>query len=158
MRPLARLGALAAGAAALGTVGCAQLAWLRAPRLAECPGPIVDAAAIPGGDFLLRERMRVRGGDVDASFEIAAERRGARLVLVGFDPLGVRVFSVEQLGSRITSESRIGRALALPPENALRDLHAARFSGADPGLPIEVTRPGCGYTASFVRIERRELH
>jgi hypothetical protein len=57
----------------------------------------------------------------------------------------------------VTSRSDFGRALPLPPENALRDLHAARFAAPDTGADVEIQRPGCAYRASFVQVERRAL-
>jgi len=140
-------------ASALALAGCVSLP----PQIGDCRGPLVPVELIPGGDFVLRERLRVQAPDVDLRLDLVAERRGERLVLIAFDAFGAQAFHVEQHGLEVTSHSDLGRALALPPENALRDLHAARFVGPDTGGRVEVSRPGCGYTASFVRIERRAL-
>jgi hypothetical protein len=135
--------------------GCA--APLLPPRLAFCDGPLLDTAAIPGGDFVLRERARFTGGDVDVALELLAERRGDRLVLVAFDVFGARVFDVVQRGVSVEEETPLGRALAIPPGDALRDLHAARFLHPRTGDRVEVQRPGCDYRATFVRVSYREL-
>lgn len=155
---------VAAGAALCATLGLAAggCAWLGAPwlppRLGECPGPLVPAGEIPGGDFVLRERVRVRGGEVDLGLLLVAERRGDRLVLVAFNPFGAKAFSVVQEGLDVEATSHLGPALPVPPGNVLRDLHAARFAGpADTPERVEVARPGCGYTATFARVERRPL-
>lgn len=148
---------LARGAALVGlAAGCASLPGF-GPRIARCPGPLPDAASIPGGDFLLREKLRVKGPEVELGLELVAERRGERLVLVGFDAFGARVFSVEQRGAEVAIDSRLGRALALPPENALRDWHAARRVERSDEPRVELARPGCDYRASFVRVERHAL-
>jgi len=162
-RPRARPAcALLLGALATAGAGCAGLTGLRhalfgPPRLADCPGPLVPVAELPEGDFLLRERVRVRGEGVDAGFELLAERRGERLVLVGLNAFGAKVFSLTQRDLGVEAESHLGPMLAVPPPNLLRDLHAARFAGSESPDRVEVARPGCGYTSTFVRVERRTL-
>jgi hypothetical protein len=127
------------------------------PRIADCPGGIASTRALPAGDFVIREQVRVVGEDVDASFDVVAEKRGDRLVLVGFDPVGAKAFSVIQEGSEVRSESFLGRALQVAPENILRDLHAADFARADASPRAEVHRPGCDYRVVLVRVSRRVL-
>jgi len=141
----------------LWVAGCAGSLLGGPPRLADCPGSLVDTAQIPGGDFLLRERVRIAGGDVDLGLELLAERRGDRLVVVAFNAFGARIFSAVQHGLAVETESPLGRALPVPSENVLRDLHHARFVHPETGERVEVRRPGCDYTATFVRVERREL-
>jgi hypothetical protein len=142
------------------SLGCAVPPLWGAPHLAACPGPLVPSEEIPDGDFLLRERVRVVGGEVDAGLELVVERRGPRLVVVGFNAFGAKAFSVVQRGSDVETESYLP-ALPVPPGNALRDLHAARFLPQDAAARrrerVEVARPGCGYTATFVGVERRAL-
>lgn len=157
-RALVALALLAAAAAGAGT-GCQALrhGLSRPPRLADCPGPIAPVASLPGGDFLLRERVRVRGGEVDAGFELVAERRGDRLTVVGLNAFGAKAFTVVQRGTAVESVSHLGPMLPVPPRNLLRDLHAARLATPDTPARIDVTRPGCPYTTTFVRVERRPL-
>ena len=138
-------------------LGCTILQVARAPHIADCDGPLLPAAEIPGGDFRLRERVRFEGGGVDLGLELLAERRGDRLVLIGFNGFGARVFSAVQQGTVVESDSSLGRALEIPPGNVLRDLHAARFFHPESGERTVVQRSGCGYTATFVRVERRPL-
>jgi hypothetical protein len=99
----------------------------------------------------------VTGGEVDVALELVAERRGPRLVVVGFDAFGAKLFAVTQRGLDVEAESFRGRALPVPPRNVLRDLHAARFARPDAPADVAVARPGCGYRARFVSLERREL-
>jgi Protein of unknown function (DUF3261) len=138
-------------------VGCTTLQVARAPHIAECDGPLLPAAEIPGGDFRLRERVRFEGGGVDLGLELLAERRGDRLVLIGFNGFGARVFSAVQQGTVVESDSPLGRALEISPGNVLRDLHAARFFHPESDERTAVQRSGCDYTATFVRVERRPL-
>lgn len=142
---------------ALALAGCASWPGLP-PRLAECPGPIPDTRALPPGDWLVRERVRIVGGDVDLGLEVVAEKRGQRLAVVAFHALGAKAFSLVQRGERVEAESHLGRALAVPPRNVLRDLHEAGLGGERTVHErVRVERPECGYTATFVRVERRAL-
>jgi hypothetical protein len=138
-------------------LGCAEFPRLAPPRIADCDGPLLATAEIPGGDFRLRERARFAGGGVDLALELLAERRADRLVVIGFNEFGARVFSAVQRGVAVESDAPLGRALAVSPANVLRDLHEARFFHPDTGDRVEVRRPGCDYTATFVRVERRAL-
>lgn len=149
---------LATGGCAL-LVGLACAAWPGLPpRLAPCPGPVPAVASLPAGDFGWRERVRYRGGDVDAGFLVVAEKRGDRLVLVGLNPFGAKAFSVTQQQGALTAESHLGRALAVPPENVLRDWYALRARGGGAaGDPVRIARPACGYEATFVPGERHPL-
>jgi hypothetical protein len=152
-----RRAAFGAVLAALPWLGCAWLPIATADRIGDCPGPLLPAGEIPGGDFRLRERVRITGGGVDLGLELLAERRADRLVLIGFNEFGARVFSAVQSGSAVEIDAKLGRALAVPPANVLRDLHEARFFHPETGERVDVHRAGCDYTATFVRVERRAL-
>jgi len=147
----------AATAAAALLIGCTTLELARTPRIADCPGPLLPTADIPGGDFRLRERVRIAGAGVDLSLELLAERRADRMVVIGWNAFGARAFSIVQTGLDVESDAPLGRALEIPPENVLRDLHEARFRHPDTGDETAVHRPGCDYAATFVRVERRPL-
>ncbi len=108
--------------------GCRSLGG---PRIADCPGPLRATQGIEG-DFLLRMRVRMRAGDADLALQIAARKRGSELVLVGFDPLGVELFSVVQRGLEVQVDSLPAPALPVAPRNLLRDLHRIRFLGLEP--------------------------
>ena len=138
-------------------LGCAALPLLP-PRIAACEGPLLSTADIPGGDFLLRERVRIAGEGVDLGLELLAERRADRLVVIGFNEFGARMFSAVQRGLEVETETKLGRALAVPPGNVLRDLHEARFLHPETGERVVVHRGGCDYTATFVSVERKALH
>ena len=101
--------------------------------------------------------MHFAGQGVDLGLELLAERRGDRLVVIGFNAFGARVFSLVQRGGEVESDAPLGRALAIAPGNALRDLHEARFFHPESGERTDVHRRGCDYTATFVRVERRPL-
>jgi len=130
--------------------GCTLLEIARAPRLGPCDGEIPRVSTLASDQRRWHERARYRGDGVDASFQLAAERRADRLVLVGLNAFGARVLSVTQQDDRIDLDARLGPALAVPPETVLRDWYAARAAGRAVGERFELERPECGYRATFV--------
>jgi Protein of unknown function (DUF3261) len=147
--------ALAALALALGcrTLAPPPLVLAPLPHLPDCPGPLRSTNDLEG-DWIVHERIRVRGDHVDASFGLVLQKTGPKLVLVGLTPFGAKAFSVTQIGIEIWSESYLGPALAVPPANVLRDVHRAHFLAVDdPALdPRVVTRDSDG----VVHIANRE--
>ena len=147
-----------ATAAAATVAGCESLhlALYRPPTLPDCPGELVPTGAIPG-EFVWRERVRVVGGDVEATFDLVIEKHVDQLVLVGFNEFGAKAFSVVQRGTEVETLRHLGPATPVPPENILRDLHRARL-GAPPGNATveesagrtEIDNPSCGYRATWV--------
>ncbi len=143
---------------ALAALACARPWWLALPpRLPACPGAIPSTETLPTGDLLWRDRVRYRGGEVDAGFSLVAEKRGDRLVLVGLDAFGARAFSVAQERQHVEADARMGRALPVPPETVLRDWHAVRAAGTEAPASLELARPECGYVVTFVAESRRPL-
>jgi hypothetical protein len=151
----------------LSATGCASLglavARLLPDRARECPGRLLPTWQL-GGDFRVRQRVRVQGEDLDWRLELAAEKRADALVLVGLDAFGAELFSLTQRGTEIRVERPRGR-LPLPPIDLLRDFQRARLGEADaapePDIRVERPRPGvvtieherCGYQTRLVRIE-----
>lgn len=104
------------------------------PAIPECPGVLLPTQRIEG-EFLLRQRVRLRSVDraaPEAALQLAVQKRGTELVLVGFDPLGARLLSVVQRGEEVEVESLPGRVLPTAPLNLLRDLHRVRFLALGP--------------------------
>ena len=153
--PRARL----AAALAVGVAGAAcVLPWPKLPpRLPACDGPIPSTDTLPAGDLVWRDRVRYRGGEVDAGFSLVAQKRGEQLVLVGLNAFGARAFSVTQQREWIEADARLGRALEVAPETVLRDWHAARSAGTEAPATLELARPECGYHATFVAEGRSPL-
>jgi hypothetical protein len=149
--------ALFAAAAAAATGACSLASFYALPRLPSCPGPIPSTDTLPPGDLVWRDRVRYRGGGVDAGFALIAEKRGDRLVLVGLNAFGARAFSVTQERGQVEADARLGRALEVPPETVLRDWHAARAAGDEAPATLELARPECGYRATFVAESRSAL-
>lgn len=153
--------------AASAALGCAHVApppaivALALPHLADCPGSLRSTAELEG-DWLIHERIRVRGDRVDESYGLIVQKNGPRLVLVGLTPFGAKAFSVTQIGVDVWSESKLGPALPVPPENVLRDLHRAHFLATDdPAFEgraitrnadgsVQIASPSCGYESTLV--------
>lgn len=101
--------------------------WSAGQRdLAECPGALrpVDEFAT---DFRLDQRVRIRAARTDASLRLAVEKRGSRLVVIGLNALGAKLFTVIQTGGEVEIESLPAAVVPVPPLNILRDLHRVRF-------------------------------
>jgi Protein of unknown function (DUF3261) len=106
----------------------------------------------------------VRGEQVDEAYGLVVQKNGPRLVLIGLTPFGAKAFSVTQIGVEVWSESKLGPALPVPPENVLRDLHRAHFLATDdPGFEgrtlrrdadgsVHVASERCGYESTLVPI------
>jgi hypothetical protein len=110
-------------------VACAHLPG--APRaLRECPGTLRSTDEI-GGDFRLQQRVRIRSGEPEIALRLVTEKRGRRLVVVGFNAFGAVVFQSVQTGGELTLDALPAPALEVPPVNVLRDLHRVRFLAAD---------------------------
>lgn len=161
--------AAALAAAALATAsGCTTLgpalASLR-PLPRACEGALVPVEAL-GPDFALQARYRVRARGREQALLLAAEKRGARFVLLGLDPLGTTVFAVVQEGSSLRRERHLRALFPFAPENALRDLVRARSGepfGAQPdGTRVEaadrgvrIVRPSCAWEAAVEVVAER---
>ena len=107
--------------------GCRHLPPpLRARAVPDCPGPLVATDAVTG-DFLVRQRLRVTAGDQSWSLQLVAQKQGDELTLLGFHPLGAKLFTLQQRGLRITADAAPAPLLEIPPRNLLRDFHRERF-------------------------------
>lgn len=134
---------------------------LALPHLAECPGSLRSTAELEG-DWVIHERIRVRGERIDEAYGLIVQKNGPRLVLVGLTPFGAKAFSVTQIGVDVWTESKLGPAQPVPPENVLRDLHRAHFLATDdpafegraitrhPDGSVQIASASCGYEATLV--------
>lgn len=148
--------------------GCAWMAVLNAPVLPRCEGPLTSTEWIPDG-LRIRQQHRIVAGDVDYALDLVAEKTSGRLVVVGFNALGVKSFAVTQRGLEVEVD-RFLPGLPVPPENVLRDLHRVSFSKfappgrnvepdvslrgslEGPGARVEILHAGCGYRTTVVAV------
>lgn len=138
------------------------------PKLASCPGGLRSTDEIEG-DWIIHERIRVVGGGVDESFGLVLQKTGPKLVLLGLTPFGAKAFGVTQIGVETWSESYLGQALSVPPENVLRDVQRAHFLIVDdPALDarsvtrdadgvIHISARDCGYESTLAPVSATPL-
>jgi Protein of unknown function (DUF3261) len=132
------------GALALACGGCVTL-WrvVRPPDGGwRCAGELVSTTAIPEG-FHLRAQVRVLAApDVNWGLTLATQKVDGRLVVVGLDGFGAKLFAIVQDGTEVDVDRVVGRRMPWPPENVLRDLHRARLGAAE-GEGVSIQRaPG----------------
>jgi len=155
--------ALALALACKGLAPPAPIAALALPKIASCPGGLRSTNEIEG-DWIIREQIRVVGSGVDESFGLVLQKTGPKLVLLGLTRFGTKAFGVTQIGVETWSESYLGPALSVPPENVLRDVQRAHFLIVDdPGLDarsvtrdadgvIHVSARECGYESTLAPV------
>jgi len=74
-------------------------------------------------DFLLRQRLVFRRGEVVGTLETALQRRGPTLTFIGLTPFGTRAFVLQQRGSEVSFTSYLPEGeLLFPPRYILLDL------------------------------------
>jgi len=164
MRRAVPLAALVCAAASCRTLAPAlPPALVPLPHLADCPGPLRPTEDLEG-DWVVHERIRVVGERIDESFGLVLEKSGPKLVLVGLTPFGAKAFGVTQIGVQTWAQSFLGPALAVPPENVLRDVHRAHFLTSDDSEPdarkvtrdadgvVHIAAQSCGYEATLAPI------
>lgn len=119
-----------AAAGALSALACSWLPF--APRaLRACPGELRPAAEADEA-FVARARMRVRGDGVDVPLQVVVQQRPGERIVVGFDPLGAKLFTVVQRGDATEVDALPAAVLPVPPLNVVRDLHRGWLWDAGP--------------------------
>lgn len=74
-------------------------------------------------DFLLRQRLVFRRGEVSQSLETALQRRGSTLTLIGLTPFGTRAFVLRQQGLDVSFTAYLPEGeFPFPPRYLLLDL------------------------------------
>ena len=137
-------------AAALCMLACASRP-ARPPRLADSdyPGLLRPASAL-GADVLWQQRVTASWGDDDSrSFDVAVQKLGDALTLIGISPLGTTGFVVALQGDAISQQLPPGQELPFPPRFLLLDVQRVLF----PWLPGDVAD---GERAGVVGDERVE--
>ena len=101
----------------------------RAPRFTEAdyPGLLRPPSAL-GADVLWQQRVTATWGDERGrSFDVAVQKRGDTLTLIGLSPLGSTGFVVELRGDAITHHAPAGEELPFPPRFLLLDVERVFF-------------------------------
>lgn len=122
LRLIATLGMVSALA------GCIHIPW-RARSIAPCPGELRSTDQIEG-EFVLRQRVRIRAGELNFPMQIVVQKTADELVVIGFNPIGAKLFTVRQRGRETDVDALPRAVLPVPPLNVLRDLNRIRFLAA----------------------------
>lgn len=142
-------------------LGCASWRGLP-PRIADCPGELVSTEAL-GDDFVARERYRVTRADESLRVDLVIQKRGDQLVLLGFDPLGAKLFQIVQRGTSTEVEAMPRAVVGVPPLNVLRDVHRARFGAATDArvsacaAVVLIENPRCATESTLERVSEQAL-
>jgi len=126
----------ALGAAALaGCGGPARHVVLSASAPSDYPCVLHDPATLPH-DFVVRQSLTVHarrdGQPVDGQFDAILQKQGDTLLIVGFGPMNVKAFTLEQRGDRLEFTQFFGPELPFSPRNVVVDVHRVYFHRLPP--------------------------
>lgn len=147
--------------AVLALTGCATLFGFP-PVVPDCEGVLVPTEQL-GPDFTAREKFTLVRGEQTLHFDLVLQKRDAELVLIGFDPLGAKLFSVIQRGSETEVDAAPRPVLSVPPLNVLRDVHRARFEAptdaevTSEGAQTRIRNERCESETTLLRVSERRL-
>jgi hypothetical protein len=124
---------IALGAAPAVLAGCggpARHVVLSASAPSDYPCVLHDPATLPH-DFVVRQSLTVHtrrdGKPVDGQFDAILQKQGDTLLIVGFGPMNVKAFTLEQRGDRIEFTQFFGPELPFSPRNIVVDVHRVYF-------------------------------
>lgn len=134
---------VALGAALAGCGGPARHLVVSASAPSDYPCVLHDPATLPH-DFLVRQSLTIHarrdGRPVDGQFDAILQKQGDTLLIVGFGPMNVKAFTLEQRGDRIEFTQFLGPELPFSPRNIVVDVHRVYFHHLPP--------PGPGYSGT----------
>jgi hypothetical protein len=129
---------IALGAAPAVLAGCggpARHVVLSASAPSDYPCVLHDPATLPH-DFVVRQSLTVHtrrdGKPVDGQFDAILQKQGDTLLIVGFGPMNVKAFTLEQRGDRIEFTQWFGPELPFSPRNVVVDVHRVFFHHLPP--------------------------
>jgi hypothetical protein len=127
---------IALGAAPLaGCGGPARHVVLSASAPSDYPFVLHDPATLHP-DFVVRQSLTVHtrrdGKPVDGRFDAILQKQGDTLLIVGFGPMNVKAFTLEQRGDRIEFTQLFGPELPFSPRNVVVDVHRVFFHHLPP--------------------------
>lgn len=101
---------------------------------ADYPGEL--AQALPGPDFMARQRLRGTARGREISGEVVLQKQGDALTLIGLTPFATKAFVARQQGAEVQVEVLAPEGkLPFPPRFMLLDVHRVQFLGL-PGAPL----------------------
>jgi hypothetical protein len=104
---------------------------------AEYPSVLHEPRTLPY-DFMVRQTITINARHnnntkpTKASFEAVVQKQGDTLLIVGFGPMNVKVFTITQQGNRIEFVQYMGPTFPFSPRNILVDVHRVFFKHLPP--------------------------
>ncbi len=133
----------------LSVLGCTGRHFERAVSLTpqEKVAEVLLPVAALRGDLVLQQRVTIRWGDNEQSFDAVLQKRGDELLLLGLGPMNRVGFVLTLDDGGVHFENRSGRDLAFEPERILADVQRVFYpwiTSEPPCVDCEryVTRPG----------------
>lgn len=97
-----------------------------------------------GRDFMVRQSLTIHavhdGKPVDGQLDAIVQKQGDTLLIMGFGPMNVKAFTIEQRGARIEFHQFVGPELPFSPRNILVDVHRVFFKRLPPPAAEELHR------------------
>ena len=138
---LARIAALTASVALGGFAGCGHPVRgtvISTSDPAEYPCVLADPRTL-SHDFMVRQSVAIRaqrdGKPVEGRFDAIVQKQGDTLLIVGFGPMNVKAFTLEQRGDRLEFTQFFGPELPFSPRNVVVDVHRVFFKRLPPPAP-----------------------
>lgn len=101
---------------------------------ADYPGELAEA--LPGPDFLARQRLRGSARGREFGGEVVLQKQGDALTLIGLTPFGTKAFVAQQTRGQVTHQIFAPEGkLPFPPRFMLLDVNRSLFLGL-PGAPL----------------------
>lgn len=102
---------------------------------AEYPFVLLDPKAVTQ-NFMVRQNLKihavVKGEAHDGEFDAVLQKQGDSLVIIGFGPMNVKAFTLEQHGDQIKFEQFMGPKLPFSPRNVVVDVQRVFFKHLPP--------------------------
>ena len=107
--------------------GCAgKIPSVATPRPTDLTGPLVSSLEIPG-DFIVRQHISVTTPQMNGDFEAIIQSYCGELTIIGFSPLGLKLFSVRQSGQDLEIDALQLNGWSFSPDRILLDVHRIYF-------------------------------
>jgi hypothetical protein len=126
---------------------------------AEYPCVLHDPKTL-APDFSVHQSLVVKavhdGKPAEGQLDAVLQKQGDTLLIVGFGPMNVKAFTLNQTGSRIEFAQFMGPPLPFSPRNVIVDVHRIYFKRL-PAPPVPPTPPGSEAPPPGAAVLRGEL-
>lgn len=102
---------------------------------ADYPCVLHDPGTLPH-DFMVRQHLAIHaqhdGKPVDGELDAVLQKQGDTLLIIGFGPMNVKLFTLTHRGDRIEFVQFYGPALPFSPRDVVVDVHRVFFKRLPP--------------------------